>query len=132
MTDYSGRPVMIFEMHSCLRLHSPDQKANKQRGWVGHRSFGCCMLRAVWLTARSSPPDGEQMFDLYLNDRHKFLVVEKGASLPASAFGKWWKKRRVTSVSEEIKSTVRKQGYYMRKLSDRADAKASRLAQTSE
>ncbi|MFB9264639.1 hypothetical protein ACFFWD_15920 [Bradyrhizobium erythrophlei] len=58
------------------------------------------------------------MFEVYLNDRHEFLVVEQGASLPASAFGKWWKKRRVINVSDEIKSTVRKQGYYMRKLSD--------------
>jgi hypothetical protein len=57
------------------------------------------------------------MFDVYLNHKRDLLVVRQGSSIPlGDTSGKWQKrKRRVTSVSDEIKSTVQRQGYYMRK-----------------
>jgi hypothetical protein len=58
------------------------------------------------------------MFDVYLNDRRDLLVVRKGFPIPsADASGKWRKrKRRVVSVSDEIRLAVQSRGYYMRKL----------------
>jgi hypothetical protein len=55
------------------------------------------------------------MFDVYLNDRRDLLVVRKGLPLPP---GKWRKsnKKRVIKVSDEIRSAVQRQGYYVRKL----------------
>ena len=57
-------------------------------------------------------------FEVYLNDRHDLLVVEKGTPLPhIGASGKWRKKKGVLKVSDEIRSAVQRQGYYLRKLS---------------
>lgn len=57
------------------------------------------------------------MFDVYLNDRRDLLVVRNGLSIPPpDVSGKWRKKRKVASVSEEIRLAVQAQGYYMRKL----------------
>ncbi|MBB4428354.1 hypothetical protein GGD66_006941 [Bradyrhizobium sp. CIR48] len=60
------------------------------------------------------------MFDVYLNDKRDLLVVTQGSPLPVNgAVGKWRKrKRRVSSVSEEIRFAVQEQGYYMRKQKD--------------
>jgi len=60
------------------------------------------------------------MFDVYLNGRLDLLVVRKGFPIPlGDASCRWRKrKRRVASVSEEIRRAVQKQGYYMRKQSD--------------
>ena len=60
------------------------------------------------------------MFDVYLNGRRDLLVVRRGFPIPPSdATGRWRKrKRRITSVSEEIRRAVQSQGYYMRKLND--------------
>jgi hypothetical protein len=57
------------------------------------------------------------MFDIYLNDKHDLLVVTKGSSIPVCASGRWRKKKkRVRSVSNEIKSAIQLQGYYIRKV----------------
>ena len=48
------------------------------------------------------------MFDVYLNTKR---------DLP-DASGRWHKKKKVASVSEDIKLAVQRQGYYMRKLTD--------------
>lgn len=57
------------------------------------------------------------MFDMYLNNRRDLLVVRKGLPIPpADASGRWRKKKRAVSVSEEISRAVQKQGYYMRKM----------------
>ncbi len=58
--------------------------------------------------------------DVYLNTRRDLLVVAKGFQIPpAVALGRWRKsKKRVVKVSEEIRSAVQTQGYYMRKLRD--------------
>ncbi|MGE5159341.1 MAG: hypothetical protein ACM3OF_14485 [Gemmatimonas sp.] len=63
------------------------------------------------------------MFDVYLNGRRDLLVVRKGFPIPRdSASSRWRKKKRVVSVSEEIRRDVQKQGYYVRKLNTkRAD-----------
>lgn len=60
------------------------------------------------------------MFDVYLNHKRDLLVVRQGSSIPlGDTSGRWQKrKRRVASVSDEIKSTVQRQGYYMRKRSE--------------
>jgi hypothetical protein len=58
------------------------------------------------------------MFDVYLNHKRDLLVVRQGSSIPRTS-GRWQKrKRRVASVSDEIKFTVQRQGYYMRKRSE--------------
>jgi hypothetical protein len=58
--------------------------------------------------------------DLYLSTKRDLLVVKKGSPIPAIARqGKWRKsKKRVVKVSEEIRSSLQRQGYYMRKLRD--------------
>ncbi|MGY4366815.1 hypothetical protein ACVW1A_002880 [Bradyrhizobium sp. LB1.3] len=58
------------------------------------------------------------MFDVYLNGRCDLLVVRNGSPIPPpDVSGKWRKKkRRVASVSEEIRLAVQVKGYYMRKL----------------
>ena len=60
------------------------------------------------------------MFEVYLNGKRDLLVVEKGTPIPPiAASGKWQKKKKkVLRVSDEIRSTVQRQGYYVRKLSD--------------
>jgi len=59
------------------------------------------------------------MFDVYLNERRDLLVVSKGLPIPPHKSGRWRKsKKKVLRVSDEIKSAVQRQGYYMRKLSD--------------
>lgn len=60
------------------------------------------------------------MFDVYLNHKRDLLVVKQGSSIPLGfRSGRWQKrKRRVPSVSDEIKSTIQRQGYYMRKRSE--------------
>jgi hypothetical protein len=59
------------------------------------------------------------MFDVYLNERRELLVVSKGLPIPTTKSGRWRKsKKRVLKVSDEIKSAVQRQGYYVRKLRD--------------
>jgi putative SOS response-associated peptidase YedK len=58
------------------------------------------------------------LFEVYLNGRCDLLVVEKGTPLPhIGASGRWRKKKGVLKVSDEIRSAVQRQGYYLRKLS---------------
>ena len=68
--------------------------------------------------------------DVYLSARRDLLVVKKGFPIPrAVVVGSWRKsKRRVAKVSEEIRSALEKQGYYMRKLRDTSRAPPSRNA----
>jgi len=58
--------------------------------------------------------------DVYLSIRRDLLVVKKGYPIPpAAALGSWRKsKKRIFKVSEEIRSALQTQGYYMRKLKD--------------
>ena len=58
--------------------------------------------------------------DVYLNSRRDLLVVKKGCPMPpVASLGKWRKsKKRVFKVSDEIRSSLQRQGYYMRKLRD--------------
>ena len=60
------------------------------------------------------------MFDVYLNGRRDLLVVRRGFPVaPNDASGRWRKrKRRIASVSEEIRRAVQRQGYYIRKVGD--------------
>src|SRR5262245_19293046 len=61
---------------------------------------------------------GGHMFVVYLNERRDLLVLEKGTPvLLLGASGKWRKKKAVFNVSDEIRSAVQRQGYYLRKLS---------------
>ncbi|UWU79126.1 intracellular growth attenuator family protein [Bradyrhizobium huanghuaihaiense] len=58
------------------------------------------------------------MFDVYRNGTTNLLVLELGSPIPAAYSGKRWRKsrRRILKVSEEIKSAVQQQGYYVRSL----------------
>jgi hypothetical protein len=57
------------------------------------------------------------MFDVYLNTKRDLLVVRNGLPIPLPDARRWHKKK-VASVSEDIKLAVQRQGYYMRKLTD--------------
>ena len=58
------------------------------------------------------------MFEVYLNNRHDLLVIERGAQLPlSSASGKWRKRKKAIRVSAAIRFAVQREGYYLRKLS---------------
>jgi hypothetical protein len=59
--------------------------------------------------------------DVYLNAKRDLLVVRTGSGIPdILALGNWRKskKKRVVKVSEEIKSALEMQGYYIRRLKD--------------
>ena len=58
--------------------------------------------------------------DIYLSTRRDLLVVKKGCPMPpAASLAKWRKsKKRVAKVSEEIRSALQTQGYYLRKVRD--------------
>jgi hypothetical protein len=59
------------------------------------------------------------MFDVYPNTKRDLLVVRNGLPIPLpDASGTWRKKKKAASVSEDIKLTVHRQGYYIRKLTD--------------
>ena len=57
------------------------------------------------------------MFDVYRDSRRGLLVLDKGAAIPLAASSAAWRKskKRVVRVSDEIKSAVKMQGYYVRK-----------------
>ena len=63
---------------------------------------------------------GENMFDVYFNGKRDLLVVSKGSSMPVLGSPTKWRKsrKRVFQVSDEIKSAVERQGYYVRRLRD--------------
>ena len=58
--------------------------------------------------------------DIYFNTRRDLLVVKKGYPIPPlAARGSWRKsKKKVVKVSNEIRSALQTQGYYLRKLRD--------------
>ena len=59
------------------------------------------------------------MFDVYLSGKRDLLVVSRGLPIPDGKSGRWRKSRKkVVKVSDEIKSAVQRQGYYVRKLRD--------------
>ena len=60
------------------------------------------------------------MIDVYLSAKRDLLVVKKVYPMPPiGASGKWRKsKKRVIKISDEIRSALQRQGYYMRKLRD--------------
>ena len=61
------------------------------------------------------------MFDVYLNDRRDhLLVVAKGGVIPVAGTSARWrkKKRRVVTISDEIRLAVQREGYYRRRLGE--------------
>ena len=58
------------------------------------------------------------MFDVYRNGKRDFLVISNGSPIPVHYSSSKWRKsrRRVLKVSDEIKETVQRQGYYLRSL----------------
>jgi hypothetical protein len=75
------------------------------------------------------------MFDVYLNDRRDLLVVRRGFPISvAGASGRWRKRRKVVSVSDDIRLAVHSRGYYMRKLKDlkNGDSRSGRRRRTIE
>jgi hypothetical protein len=60
------------------------------------------------------------MFDVYLSNRRDLLVLNKGFPIPLTDTSVKWRKakKRVFSVSEEIRSAIQKQGYYVRRVDE--------------
>ena len=58
------------------------------------------------------------MFDVYRNEKRELLVLSNGSAIPVVCSQNIWRKkrRRVLKVSDEIKSAVQRQGYYVRSL----------------
>jgi hypothetical protein len=58
------------------------------------------------------------MFDIYVSPKRDLLVACKGTAMPVLGSPRKWRKskKRVVNVSDEIKSAVETQGYYVRKL----------------
>ncbi|TYL69945.1 hypothetical protein [Bradyrhizobium cytisi] len=58
------------------------------------------------------------MFDVYRNDKRFLLVLSSGSPVPALYSAHRWRRsrKRVLKVSDEIKSAVQAQGYYVRSL----------------
>jgi uncharacterized protein YcgL (UPF0745 family) len=60
------------------------------------------------------------MFDVYLSNRRDLLVLNKGFPIPLIDTSVKWRKakKRVFSVSEEIRSAIERQGYYVRRVDE--------------
>jgi hypothetical protein len=58
------------------------------------------------------------MFDVYRNGKRDLLVLNRGSAVPVLYSAHKWRKskKRVLRVSDEIKSAVERQGYYVRSL----------------
>ncbi|WP_247335245.1 hypothetical protein [Bradyrhizobium sp. 147] len=56
------------------------------------------------------------MFDVYRNGKRDLLVLSTGSAIPGPYSTKKWRKsrKRIVKVSDEIKSTIQRQGYYVR------------------
>jgi hypothetical protein len=59
---------------------------------------------------------GRKVFDIYRNDKRDLLVLSTGSVAPVLYSAHKWRKsrKRVLKVSDEIKSAVQAQGYYLR------------------
>ena len=58
------------------------------------------------------------MFDVYLNEkRDRLLVIPRGQPIPViEKAGRWRKKKATIVISDEIKTAVRRDGFYWRRL----------------
>ncbi|WP_271527511.1 hypothetical protein [Bradyrhizobium sp. CCBAU 25338] len=58
------------------------------------------------------------MFDVYRNGKRDLLVLSTGSAIPGAYSANKWRKsrKRILKVSDEIRSTVQRQGYYVRRL----------------
>lgn len=58
------------------------------------------------------------MFDVYRNGKRDLLVLSTGSAIPGPYSANRWRKsrKRILEVSDEIRSTVQRQGYYVRSL----------------
>jgi len=58
------------------------------------------------------------VFDVYRNDKRDLLVLSTGSAVPVLYSAHKWRKsrKRVLKVSDEIKTAVQAQGYYVRSL----------------
>lgn len=61
------------------------------------------------------------MFDVYVNEKRELLVVSCGSKPLISGQAASWRKRkkRIKSVSVEIRSAIERQGFYLRRLNAR-------------
>ncbi|OSI23839.1 hypothetical protein BST65_20705 [Bradyrhizobium canariense] len=58
------------------------------------------------------------MYEVYHSDKRELLVLSTGSAIPVFCHRKKWRRtrRRVRKVSNEIKTAVARQGYYVRSL----------------
>ncbi|WP_271619333.1 hypothetical protein [Bradyrhizobium sp. CCBAU 51745] len=56
------------------------------------------------------------MFDVYRNGKRDLLVLRTGSAIPGAYSANKWRKsrKRILKVSDEIRSSVQRQGYYVR------------------
>lgn len=114
MTDAQVATQVLRRLH-CARhaIHRKCSGLLVQRGPGGVVCYFCSPRYS------DNRLGGLRMFDVYLNTRRDLLVVRNGLPIPLpDASGRWHKKKKVASVSEDIKLAVQRQGYYLRKLTD--------------
>lgn len=61
---------------------------------------------------------GQKVFNVYRNGNRDLVVLSTGSAIPGPYSANTWRKsrRRILKVSDEIRSTVQRQGYYVRSL----------------
>ena len=61
------------------------------------------------------------MFDVYISEKRELLVVSRGSTPAVSGQPAKWRKskKRIKSVSTEIKSAIESQGFYLRRLNSK-------------
>ena len=74
------------------------------------------------------------MFDVYLNEkRDRLLVIGRGQPIPViEKAGRWRKKKATVVVSDEIKSAVRRNGFYWRKLHKNNSLQSKKSTSTAQ
>ena len=76
-------------------------------------------MTETYFSFTSIQSGGRKVFDVYRNGKRELLVLSTGAAIPGAYSANNWRKsrKRVLRVSEEIRSKVQTQGYYVRSLS---------------
>lgn len=75
-------------------------------------------MMETYFVSTSIGSAGAKCVDVYRNGKRDLLVLSTGSAIPpAYSANKWRRSRtRILNVSDEIKSTVQRQGYYVRSL----------------
>ncbi len=66
------------------------------------------------------------MYDVYVRGKNQLLVIRRGAPLPAGLSGGWKKRRAARIVSDEIRGTVKREGFYQRNRAPLSNTRTAR------